>query len=72
MELFGDLQGLKRDKKEKLRGVNPMALIFKPNFVPPGQRSIALCRRIPIGCRFPSKVLNIVQLLVLGLTLLPC
>ena len=56
MELFGDLQGLKRDKKEKLRGVNPMALIFKPNFVPPGQRSIALCRRIPIWCRFPSKV----------------
>ena len=35
MELFGDLQGLKRDKKEKLRGVNPMALISKPNFVPP-------------------------------------
>ena len=22
MELFGDLQGLKRDKKQKLRGVN--------------------------------------------------
>ena len=50
MELFGDLQGLKRIKKEKLRGVNPMALM------------------VPV----PSKVLNIVQLLVLGLTLLPC